>query len=424
MKTYIPLSLFLFLIISLSSCRGDDMLNNQEDSILDHPRIIDNIAWETYIDDDFEDLVEASNTHIYNLSHPVIKDNLIVYYNWFNNGFVALNRITGVEVWNNYGQILCPSIRNKPILHEDFLYFVCLQDVYKVDINSGTVNSFAWPNSDETIDDHIAIIDNRLYLQSHIVGGGVNNILWHSSDLDKFSPNSFSSFNISQNFMLDIPQSAKNADGHSLLIYSSKVGNFCLTAFNLTTDALEWEYCEEEYSSRNSNPIICDNNSILLFNNQQLFKFDLFTGQIIWNRSILPTDFSEVNDALINTNFGYFYVGWNGSILIDKKSGETLWHVEKYSLDESSEKVLRKGDDTPIAIGDKVYYFDAIQGYLITQDLANGDAEFNFINPSKKFGNTSFGRFGDFSNSEKVISEDNILYTSDYFTLLAFPLPD
>ena len=419
------LSILALLLISLFSCRDDDMSSNQNDPLLDDPRLISNIVWETYIDEDFEDLVEASNTQIYDLTHPIICDELIVYYNWWNNGFVALNRDTGEEVWNNYGQILCSNILNPPIMHEGALYFICYRDIYKVDVNSGNIiTSFRWLDETEALDTHIAIINGELYLQTYPAGQSGLVGKWYSSPVDNLSPNSFSNFNVDEAYMLDIPQQATNADGHSLLIYTTKVRDLCLTAFNLITNTTEWQFCDFGDIDRNSDPIIDGNNAIALITNQGIHKVDLHSGELIWNTEILSKDYDEFNDAFIDTDFGYFYIGRDGSRLIDKNSGENIWSFERFTLDDGSEKTLRKGKDTPIAINNKVYYFDGVQAALITQDLVSGDIEYNFINPRKNIRDVNFGIFGNFTNSQKIISEDNILYTADAFTMLAFPLPE
>ena len=421
MKNYLAIS--LFLLVNLLSCGNDDTVASP-DPILDDPQLITNTIWETYIDNNFEDLVEASNTQIHFLDHTFISGNHVIYYNSLQNGFVALNRSNGEEVWNNYGELRCSGIRNRPIHYEGALYFICFQDIYKVDINSGNINRFTWVNASETIDDHIAIIDGRLYLQAYPTNQDQISSLWYSSPVDNFNSDSFSSFNPGENILLDSPRHAINNDGHSLLIYTTKVKELCLTVYNLTTETVEWEFCDFGTNNQNSNPIVDADNNIVLIANQNIFKIDLITGQQIYNSEVLSKNFSEVNDALIDTDFEYFYVGQNGSILIDKNTGETLWNVEHYTLTNGNERIVTKGNDTPAVVNNKVYFFDQIQGYLISQDLSNGDLDFHFVNPTKRFGDTSFSGFGNFSNSGKVISEDNILYTSDYFTMLAFPLPE
>ena len=305
------------------------------------------------------------------------------------------------------------------------MYFICVQNVYKVDINTGNIiTSFRWSNEAEALDEHIIIINDNLYLQTYPARLSSLEGKWYSSPVANLSPSSFNNFNVDEAFMLDTPLQATNADGHSLLIYTTKVRDLCLTAYNLTTNTTEWLFCDFGDISWNSNPIIDDNNAIALFTDKGMHKIDLFSGQVIWHKEILTKDYDEHNDDFIDTDFGYYYIGRNGSVLIDKTTGEILWKVERYTLDSGIEKTLFKGDDTPVVVMDKVYFFDSTQGYLITQDLATGDVDYNFINPSKRFENTNFGLFGDFGNSEKVISEDNILYASDYFTMLAFPLPE
>lgn len=421
MKNYLAIS--LFLIVSLFSCGNDDAVAPQ-DPILDDPQLITNTIWETYIDSNFEDLVEAGNTQSHFLDHTFISGNLVVYYNTLQNGFVAVNRSNGEEVWNNYRQISCTGIRNTPILFEGALYFICFQDIYKVDINSGNIDRFTWANDSETIDDHIAIIDGQLYLQAYPTNQAQISSLWYSSPVDNFTSDSFASFNPSKNILLDTPRHAINDEGHSFLVYSTKVKELCVTVYNLTTEIIEWEFCNFGTNNQNSNPVIDANNSIVLIANQNIFKIDLFTGQLIYKSEVLSKNFSEVNDAFIDTDFGYFYIGQNGSVLIDKNNGETLWNVGRYTLTNGIERLLTKGNDNPEVVNNKVYFFDNIQGYLISQDLASGDLDFHFVNPTKPFDNTSFSGFGDFSNSGKAISEDNILYTSDYFTMLSFPLPE
>jgi hypothetical protein len=230
----------------------DGDCNNEKEEVEEEEpgNVVDSFMWSNVIDPDL-----LRQRRSLDIRYPQILGDIVVYSVFEQEGFVAFNRFTGEELWDNRGQFNDNSIFN-PILHDGIMYYVNGSGVRAFEMATGTVVY----NTTDFIENQFLNADFGIYKDKIYVHADDFNSTppifdeWRVNRIDAINSSEWLRFNRvipSQNNgkkrSYDAPTFYVDANGDDNMIYTAHesgdqflTGTIAIISYNLTADSIKW----------------------------------------------------------------------------------------------------------------------------------------------------------------------------------------
>ena len=392
--------------------------------VITDPNMINEFTWQTLVDE-----AAISNDENSSVRYPVGYENMVVYSNSNSSsdrdGFVALDRTTGSEVWSNFGQMELGLVSEEPTVVFGVLHIANENTFKSIDLSSGSIlNDVAVDVvGEEELSELIGVFEGNVYTNVEIQNGFDVTSEWLASPISNASPESFVRFNQSDVGDIGKPVFHRNANDEVLMIYSSSFPRAAITAYNLSTNQVEWEI-DNFATAGVFSDIEVDANGIYVAVGLSMLALNPSTGAEIWSRTHFINDL-ENEDGLVQDDTRIYAVG-SEVYIIDKISGDLIWTAQGFERDNGPFVPLRNGFK-PVLYQNNLYFTDrSAEGLLIWVDLNDMDMDFFFIRESDVVeinGDPVRVDGLNFQDSGLAVSNEGIIFTHDRLRFLAFDAP-
>lgn len=421
---YTFLIFFSAFFCFLSCNEDDDMTTTPSGPVITDPNMINEFTWQTLVDES-----AISTNEDFSVSYPVIHENTVVYSNSNSSsnrdGFAALDRSTGSEVWNNYGQMELGLVTEEPSVAFGVLHIVNENTFKSIDLSSGAIlNDVAVDLlGNEVLSERIGVFEGNVYANVQVQNGFDVRSEWLISPVNNASPESFIRFNQSDVGDLGKPVFHRTTNDEVLMIYSISFPRAAITAYNLSTNQVEWEI-DDFASAGVLSDIEVDDNGIYIAVGLSMIALNPNTGEEIWSRTHFVNDLED-EDGLVQDDTRIYAVGAEVYV-IDKASGDLIWSAQGFERDNGPFVPLRNGFK-PVLYQNNLYFTDrSAEGLLIWVDLADMEMDFFFIRESDVVeidGDPVRVDGLSFQQSGLAISNEGTIFSHDRLRFLAFDAP-
>ncbi|HEB61556.1 MAG TPA: hypothetical protein ENI82_00235 [Bacteroidetes bacterium] len=319
--------------------------------------------------------------------------------------------------WDNYiTTTVGQSAENVKVIEDQIIVMNSSQDNYGIDANTGQT---VWSILIEDGNPYISSYGNLIFHTSSYGGSPIsdstnirycNGRLGDWQEIIKFYKTDEYEVNCKN------PSAYVNHEGDTIIFfkvtqldispYDVKVDFYC---YNMTRDSILW--MKEDFDpagESNHNPPLIDGDYVYHVGVREVFCFDKFTGETIWqwgfpfeSWTFFQTDYLTHGDKFILSRT-------NGDLFaLNKLTGEVIWVIEDH-----------KAGFTPTSMtvyNDKLYYGSG-DFYII--DINEGKVRRSFPSPNTYDGFPS----AIFRNNVTIDEENKRMYTTDEYFLICMRL--
>ncbi len=417
--TYIILILCGAFLCFLS-CDDDESTTPLPGPILLDIRLIDQFDWEALID---ENTVE--NLEEFLVRYPIVHEDVVVYSNSDRNGFVALDRTTGFERWNNYGQMELGSIAEEPTVVLGTMHLANENTFKSIDLATGAIlNDLTLIlESGEELSEAIGVYEGNVYLNVESPNGINVSSQWLVGSIGSTSAESFTRFNQDEVGDLGKPVFHVNENNEVLMIYGASFPRTSIKSFNITTDQIEWEIDIFSSAGQISN-LELDGDRIFVAVGLNMLALNPNTGEEIWSQAHFINDLENEDGLVLDAN--RIYAVGTEVYIIEKSTGDLVWSAQGFNRDNDNFIPVRN-NFKPILYQDNLYFTEgSIEGLLIWVDLEELEMDYFSIpdNEIVEIDGDPVRLDGlNFQNSGLAVSSEGFIYTYDRFRFLSFGAP-
>ena len=412
-------SAFLCLL-SCDNANDDDMTAPLPGPIITDVHLINQFDWEAFID---ESTVESLED--FSVRYPIVHEDVVVYSNSDRNGFVALDRTTGFEQWNNYEQMVLGLMGEEPTVVLGTMHLANENTFKSIDLQTGAIlNDLTLDLAPgEELSEVIGVYEGNIYMNVEAPDGINVTSEWMVGPINNPNAESFMRFNSDNIGDLGKPVFHENANNEVLMIYGSSFPRPSIKSYNITRNQIEWEIDNFATSGQISN-VELDGDRIYVAVGLSMLALNPNTGEEIWSQAHFINLLGNEDGLVLDAN--RIYVVGTEVYIIEKSTGDLVWSAQGFDRDNDNFIPVRN-NFKPILFQNNLYFTEAsTDGLLIWVDLDNPKMDYFSIpdNEVVEIDGDPVRLDGlDFQNSGLAISSDGIIYTYDRFRYLSFDAP-
>lgn len=411
--TFIPLVL-LFAI----GCEKPELASPPLPESGDKPDSKLELVWKVPLASD-EDICESREPMVY-------QDKLICNSAPAGSGFTIwlLDGKTGQQEWSWNSFIKYPTITysNHQFIEDDKYIINNGEETHVIDLNSGNT---LWQSFYKRAGHYVTIIDGYIYHKhnsqqwpteyQHLVRSPINYVQWDTilsldkDNLDGYSPAIFG------------PTLWMSPSNDSILVFqnrswrfgSNQDGQIDLYGYNLSKEKVEFIKKDIEPTG-NSNvlPPVVEGDRVYVIGNRNLHCIDLVSREFIWQKGFPGSGHHLMLSNLIIDGNRLIVKPDNDAIYaFDKYTGELLWNTYEAGYSPSHMKFYNG----------MVFYTAEGDGKLFAVSTSNGQIVWREDSPND--GNRKYPSAA-FQNGVAINEQLGYIYAQDKYFMLCFKLPE
>ncbi len=399
--------------------------------------IIDSFKWNNIID---VNLLQSKKLSV--IRYPLIYQNTVIFSEFEKGGFVAFDRFTGQQIWDNRGSFNTNSIFN-PRIHKGVVYFVSGSGLRAFDALTGAMIHNTTVNvGNEFLNADFGIYKDKIYVHADDFNF-VEPIFdeWRVNDVLGINKEEWVRFNRVEPAMNNgdkrlyyEPSFFEDENGDDNMIYMAHessdrfiTGTIALISYNLSADSIKW--VQKDFKPRGglSRAPKIDGNRIYTLGKEYAICLSAETGDVIWDLgpSVMKDELTGYADYFIHEDKFLIFGRQEQILCLNKTSGAVMWARQSDTPSPNVNIIDNIGtmSNSVNVYNNRAYYINN-SGLITSVRLQDG-----LVGPSYRLPTWidieahDVRLFEQTFRPHMTISEDGVIYVDDGFRFLAFDIP-